>query len=158
VAGEVRTCRTTLRGATHVVSRVELTADSITSLDQGFDDTGAHKWGPPPGANGHVFVRRLPEVELAVEGDERWWAGVVSESHRMPLGRSSPPFEIDLLGNTAGNQVQPLLLSTKGRYVWSEEPFRLSLRDGKIGVRAGGGDPERRRRRDAPRGGPPRRP
>jgi alpha-glucosidase (family GH31 glycosyl hydrolase) len=73
-------------------------------------------------------------LELAVEGDETWWVGVVSESHRMPLGRSSPPFEIDLLGNTAGNQVQPLLVSTGGRYVWSEEPFRLSFRDGIIRV------------------------
>ena len=50
----------------------------------------------------------------------------------MPLDRSSGPFEIDLLGNTAGNQVQPLLLSTKGRYAWSEEPFRLAVRDGTI--------------------------
>ena len=73
-------------------------------------------------------------LELAVDGDERWWVGVVSESHRMPLDRSSAPFEIDLLGNTAGNQVQPLLVSTKGRYVWSEEPFRLAVRDGLIRV------------------------
>jgi hypothetical protein len=36
--------------------------------------------------------------------------GVISESHRMPSDRSSGPFEIDLLGNTAGNQVQPLLV------------------------------------------------
>ena len=58
VAGEAGTCRTALRGATHVASKVELAADSITSLDQGFDDAGAHKWGPPPGAAGHVFARR----------------------------------------------------------------------------------------------------
>jgi alpha-glucosidase len=73
-------------------------------------------------------------LEIAVEGDERWWVGVISESHRMPLDQSSRLFEIDLLGNTAGNQVQPLLLSTKGRYVWSEEPFRLTFRDGTIRV------------------------
>ncbi|HEX9189703.1 MAG TPA: glycoside hydrolase family 31 protein [Vicinamibacteria bacterium] len=90
----------------------------------------------PAGVAGEDRVRRVPEVEIAIEGDERWWVGVVSESHRMPFGRSSPPFEIDLFGNTAGNQVQPLLLSTKGRSVWSEEPFRLSVRDGKILVRA----------------------
>ena len=71
-------------------------------------------------------------VTLTVEDDERWWVGVISESHRMPLDASSPPFEIDLFGNTAGNQVQPLLLSTKGRYVWSEEPFRLAFRGGTI--------------------------
>jgi alpha-glucosidase len=71
-------------------------------------------------------------LELTVDGDEVWWVGVVSESHRMPIGRSSAAFEIDLLGTTAGNQVQPLLLSTSGRYIWSEEPFRLSFRDGQI--------------------------
>jgi alpha-glucosidase (family GH31 glycosyl hydrolase) len=76
-------------------------------------------------------------LELAVEGDETWWVGVVSESHRMPLGHASAPFEIDLLGNTAGNQVQPLLVSTTGRYVWSEQPFRLSFRDGRIRVEPG---------------------
>ena len=73
-------------------------------------------------------------IEIAVEDGEKWWVGVISESHRMPFDRSSGPFEIDLLGNTAGNQVQPLLLSTKGRYVWSEEPFRLTVRDGTIRV------------------------
>ena len=73
-------------------------------------------------------------VELSIDGDEKWWVGVISESHRMPLDRSSAGFDIDLLGNTAGNQVQPLLLSTKGRYVWCEEPFRLTLRDGTVRV------------------------
>jgi alpha-glucosidase (family GH31 glycosyl hydrolase) len=73
-------------------------------------------------------------LDLTVEDGERWWVGVISESHRMPLERSSAPFEIDLLGNTAGNQAQPLLLSTKGRYVWSEEPFRLAFRDGTIHI------------------------
>jgi len=79
-------------------------------------------------------------VEVAIEDGEKWWVGVVSESHRMPLDRSSAPFEIDLLGNTAGNQVQPLLLSTKGRYVWSEEPFRLGVRDGTIRLASDLGD------------------
>lgn len=71
-------------------------------------------------------------LEVAVEPDETWWVGVVSEAHRMPLGRTSPPFEIDLRGNTAGNQVQPLLVSSRGRWIWSEEPFRLAFGDGTI--------------------------
>jgi alpha-glucosidase len=104
---------------------------------------GIGPWNPPRGAAAALVVLAgtllgfAPPsgdrpLELAVEGDERWWVGVVSESHRMPLHRSSPAFEIDLLGTTAGNQVQPLLLSTRGRYAWSEEPFRLSFGDGTI--------------------------
>jgi hypothetical protein len=54
-AGLSGTCKSSLRGATHATSRVELRADSITSLDQGFDDAENHKWGPPGGTIGHVF-------------------------------------------------------------------------------------------------------
>ncbi len=57
-AGAGRTCKSTLRGATHVISYSELTPRTLTSLDQGFDDTGAHKWGPPPGVIGHIFRKR----------------------------------------------------------------------------------------------------
>jgi alpha-glucosidase len=76
----------------------------------------------------------IHSLDISIDGDERWWVGVVSESDRMPLGRDSAPFEIDLFGNTAGNQVQPLLISDRGRYIWSEDPFRLSVRDGAIHV------------------------
>jgi hypothetical protein len=57
-AGAGRSCKSTLRGATHVISYSELTATTLTSLDQGFDDGGAHKWGPPPGVIGHIFRKR----------------------------------------------------------------------------------------------------
>jgi alpha-glucosidase len=67
-----------------------------------------------------------------MEDDERWWVGVISDSHLMPLDRSSKPYTVDLYGDTHGNQVQPLLLSSSGRYVWSEEPFRLQIREGTI--------------------------
>lgn len=56
--GGNKTCKSTLRGATHTVSLTELTPTTLTNLDQGFDDAGAHKWGPPPGTIGHIFVKR----------------------------------------------------------------------------------------------------
>ncbi len=55
--------------------------------------------------------------------DEKWWFGVVSQAHLMPFGQE--PFEIDLYGNTAWNQVQPLLISNMGRFIWSEHPFAM---------------------------------
>ena len=79
----------------------------------------------PPAAGG-------PVVEIPIQEHERWYVGVISDAHRFPLGRDSAPYEIELLGNTAGNQVQPLLLSTAGRFIWSEEPFRLSVARGTI--------------------------
>jgi hypothetical protein len=59
-AGASRSCKSQLREATHVISYSELTPQTLISLDQGFDDAGAHKWGPPPGVIGHIFRKRPP--------------------------------------------------------------------------------------------------
>lgn len=53
-----RKCRSALRGATHTSSESEVSDGRWVNLDQGFDDEGNHKWGPPPGTVGHIFIRR----------------------------------------------------------------------------------------------------
>jgi hypothetical protein len=53
-----RTCKSSIRGATWMMSRGELTPSATITLDQGFDDAGNHKWGPPPGVIGHIFIKR----------------------------------------------------------------------------------------------------
>lgn len=58
ITGVGGTCRSTWRGGAYAVSQVQLTPWSVTSLDQGFDDRGEHKWGPKPGTIGHVFLKR----------------------------------------------------------------------------------------------------
>lgn len=57
-AGASGRCASALQGATHAVSSFRLTAGTFTTLDQGLDDTGAVRWGPPPGEQGYVFVKR----------------------------------------------------------------------------------------------------
>ena len=64
-------------------------------------------------------------LELPILENEHWWAGVVSESHLMPFHENN--FEFDFYANTAGNQAQPLLISNKGRYVWSDDPFQFKF-------------------------------
>ena len=56
---------------------------------------------------------------------EGFWGGCVTDGRAMPFGKAT--FERDLYGNTGGNQAQPLLISNKGRYIWSEEPFKFSF-------------------------------
>jgi hypothetical protein len=63
------------------------------------------------------------EIEL-LDG-EGFWGGCVTDGRAMPFGRES--FTRDLYGDTRGNQAQPLLISDRGRYVWSEEPFEFSF-------------------------------
>lgn len=59
--GEGKTCRSARRGATHMISHAEMTPTATITLDQGFDDAGNHKWGPPPGVIGHIFIKRPQE-------------------------------------------------------------------------------------------------
>jgi alpha-glucosidase (family GH31 glycosyl hydrolase) len=37
-------------------------------------------------------------------------------------------FYLNLYGNNEGNQASPLLLSTNGRYIWSDKPFEFSIK------------------------------
>ena len=53
-----------------------------------------------------------------------WWAGIIREGHKMPLQNG---YTADLYGQCWRNQLQPLLLSTSGELVWSEEPFRFRM-------------------------------
>ena len=53
--------------------------------------------------------------------------------HQTPYDATTV-FSVDLWGDNRGNQAQPLLLSSMGRYVWSEEPIKYDLNKGKISV------------------------
>ena len=69
---------------------------------------------------------------IKLEPGEVWWGGAVNEGHKMPFG--SQPYSIDLYGSSFGNQCAPLLVSSKGRYVWSEKPYRFEFRDGSLTI------------------------
>ena len=56
---------------------------------------------------------------------ERWWGGRAADGMSMPYGMNA--FEADLIETLGMNQAAPLLLSSKGRYAWSEEPFAFSF-------------------------------
>jgi alpha-glucosidase (family GH31 glycosyl hydrolase) len=88
----------------------------------------------------HVFGQNPKNLELTVSPGEYWWAGISSLGHQTPYDATTV-FSLDMWGDNKGNQAQPLLLSSKGRYVWSEEPIKydfnkgiltVTVRDGKI--------------------------
>ena len=64
-------------------------------------------------------------ISVPLMENEYWWGGVISDGTKMPFG--STAYQRDLFGNAGNNQACPLLLSNKGRYVWSEEPFRFTF-------------------------------
>ncbi|MFJ2544768.1 glycoside hydrolase family 31 protein [Microbacterium sp. NPDC087589] len=88
-----------------------------------------------------TVVSSRSRLELAVEPGERWWGGAIEDGAAMPFGQT--PFERNLgvpesidnsLAGRPSNQSAPLLLSTAGRFVWSEHPFEFSFQAGLLQV------------------------
>lgn len=67
--------------------------------------------------------------EVKLENGERVWAGVINDGHLMPFSKE---YSMDFYGKNKNNQIQPLLITSKGQYVWSEEPFKFDIADGKV--------------------------
>ena len=65
------------------------------------------------------------EVEIPLSEGEVVWGGQIKMGSKMPY---EPGFEASLCDNMS-NQVAPLLLTSMGRYVWSETPFDFKITD-----------------------------
>lgn len=63
------------------------------------------------------------QIKILNDSNTSWWSGVINHGELMPL---QDGYRADLNGNY-GNQVQPLLLSSQGQVIWSEEPFEISV-------------------------------
>lgn len=89
-------------------------------------------------ANGVVTVKGsldVKEIEKAVtaavpdslvielKDGERIWGGRIADGQKMPY---EDGFRTSMHANN-GNQVEPLLLSNKGRYVWCDNPFDFRI-------------------------------
>jgi alpha-glucosidase (family GH31 glycosyl hydrolase) len=72
---------------------------------------------PPPATNTNRLLVSSPT-------NASWWAGVIDHGNQMPLAQG---YEADLCGDTYGNQGQPLLLSSRGDVVWSEDAFAFQF-------------------------------
>ena len=88
-----------------------------------------------------MAMAAVDEVVLA-EG-ECWWGGAVADGQRMPFG---PAVHRRNLATSAGfltndqdgaNQSAPLLVSNRGRYIWSEDAFTFEFVDSTLRVTGG---------------------
>jgi hypothetical protein len=66
---------------------------------------------------------------IVIKDGEKWFGGAVNDAHLMPF---KDGYSLNMYGDTRGNQAAPLLVSTKGRFIWSEEPFKFSFSGGKL--------------------------
>jgi alpha-glucosidase (family GH31 glycosyl hydrolase) len=65
-------------------------------------------------------------LTLKLLPNEYWWGGVARAGDQMPFS-AEKPYKKNLYQNLDGNQGCPFLVSSKGRYIWSEEPFAFEF-------------------------------
>ncbi|KUP22531.1 glycoside hydrolase family 31 protein [Paenibacillus sp. DMB5] len=65
------------------------------------------------------------KLRVSLLEKEYWWGGRVADGTLMPYAPTE--FQMDLSEDLGGNQACPLLLSNRGRYVWSEQPFSFRI-------------------------------
>ncbi len=73
------------------------------------------------------------KMEIKLLASEHWWGGAVRHGDQMPFDAQSNIRE-ELGTNLYGNQGCPLLVSSKGRYIWSEEPYSFEFKDGRLTI------------------------
>ena len=61
---------------------------------------------------------------LQIQQGEKWFGGAVNDAHLMPFQNG---YSLNMNADTRGNQAAPLLISTKGRFIWCDEPFKISV-------------------------------
>lgn len=72
-------------------------------------------------------------MKLKMLEHEFWFGGYVHEGINQPIGQSDK-YEIDLRLNQSPNQSMPLFLSTKGRYLWGDDGFKITFNYGNIDI------------------------
>jgi alpha-glucosidase len=76
-----------------------------------------------------TFSMQAKKIEIELLEGEKIWSGAIKEGHKMPLSGS---YQFDFYANNMYNQLQPLLISNKGLYVWSEEPYHFEIKGNKL--------------------------
>jgi alpha-glucosidase (family GH31 glycosyl hydrolase) len=67
--------------------------------------------------------------EINLLPGEEWFGAAVNEGENMPFTNG---YHLNLYGDNRGNQTSPLLLSTMGRFVWSEEAFEFAFKNNRL--------------------------
>ena len=70
--------------------------------------------------------------KISILKDEKWYGGFVAKGSQMPYTQATGI--LDLSNQNFNNQGVPLLLSNKGRYIWSDEAFKFEITDAEINI------------------------
>ncbi len=72
-------------------------------------------------------------MKIKILENEYWWAGTINCGTDMPYHAGSDcEFDINAGGELLCDQFAPLMVSSLGRYIWSEEEFKGVVKNGEI--------------------------
>lgn len=78
-----------------------------------------------------AFAAETHSRTIDVEDGEYWWGAHVDRGSRMPYADG---YSNTLIGNNIHSQCSGTFVSSKGRWLWSDDPFKFSFKDGKFTV------------------------
>lgn len=76
-------------------------------------------------------TNKLQDKTINLGQDELVWCGVINDGHLMPLADG---YKMDFYGRNKVNQINPVVLTNKGQYIWSEEPFAFEVSGNQIKI------------------------
>lgn len=79
-------------------------------------------------------AQQMTKTEIPFLKNECWWGAFVAQGSQMPF--LQPVGELNLETQNFNNQGVPLFLSNKGRYVWSNQPFRFEIKENTLVIRS----------------------
>ena len=69
-------------------------------------------------------------IEIPMLENEYWWGGTTLSGAKQPFCKES--FYTQNLRDDCPNQTMPLFISSKGRVIWSDNPFKVTISGGKF--------------------------
>jgi len=73
---------------------------------------------------------KTTKKEIQLLPGESWYGGIVRYGIDQPYGHGDA--SVNMIGNLDGNQGCPFLVSSRGRYVWCDEPFAFEFTKDKL--------------------------
>ena len=85
-----------------------------------------------------IYAAAQTSLEVGLLPGEKWYGGATDLGIEMPFASDHSP--IDLRTTNYNNQTTPLLVSSKGRYIWADGPLHISFCQDKLNVRSHRGE------------------
>lgn len=75
------------------------------------------------------------QLDVVMLDGEKWWGSVTDLGNIMPFDKDTK-VRFNHETQNFNNQTTPLLVSNKGRYIWSDSPFKATIANGVISLTA----------------------